>query len=144
MTTKIPLYQKLAIAISARNEADIDTLLNYLDYFLQELDCGWLEPLEKRWMKGGIFNNNRCTVDQDQYKKLIIRSSFYKKDENGNPTVWSLNAQKGSQEIDFVVTVKPSLVCGIELAITGRFGMDRHWLKDFLYENFHYALTQTI
>ena len=134
MTTKIPLYQKLARAISARNEADINTLLSSLDSFLQALDCEWLDPLEN-----GLFNNNRCTVDQDQYKKLIIRSSFYKKDENGNPTVPYCFGG-----IDFKVTVKPSLVCGIELAITGRFGRDRHWLKDFLYENFHYALTQTI
>ena len=138
MTTKIPLYQKLARAISARNEgsgnlADIDTLLSSLDSFLQALDCEWME------LKNGVIIQHRCTVDQDQYKNLIIRSSFYK---NGNPIVPCCFG--GKDEIDFVVTVKPSLVCGIELAITGKFGRERYWLEDYLYEIFHYALTQTI
>ncbi len=71
-----------------------------------------LDHLVNNYLPSGSGIDSGCTIDNQKSDNLIIYSSFHKMDDNGMYDGW----------IDFTVRVKPSLIFGTTLTITGNFG----------------------
>jgi len=128
MTKQRLVYKQLARSIHAKanctesgNEKWYNKHSMVIDYIV------------KNYLPSGSGIDSGCTINNEKYKVLEIESSFHVMDEYGYYDGW----------IDFIVKVKPSLEFGFDLQITGNFGKHQD-LKEYLYQIFDYALTETI
>lgn len=76
----------------------------------------------------GFDNGTKLDVDASNADKLVFTTAYHHMDEGGGYDGWT----------DHTVTVKPSLVGGFNLKISGR---NRNDIKDYIGETFQHALT---
>ena len=123
-----PLYQELASAVQAR--------LNCI----ASSDSEWegkheerIEALVKNHLPSGSGIDSGTAIDLDKStgEKLVLTLSYHHMDEMGGYDGWT----------EHTITVRPSLLFGIDLTISGR---DRNRIKDYLYEVYQYALTREV
>ena len=90
------------------------------------------ETITKRYMPSGAGIDTGTTLDVDSCRdnKLVFNTSFHHMDESGGYDGWT----------DHTVTVKPSLVHGLDITISGR---DRNDIKSYLHDVFDMALRTT-
>jgi hypothetical protein len=79
----------------------------------------------------GFDNGSTIYLDQSSADKIVLATSFHHMDENGSYDGWT----------DHKVTVKPSLVFGFTLTVSGR---NRNDMKDYIAETFEYCLSQEL
>ena len=103
-----PLYQQLATRIDAFHRcAETDNA----EWYEKHLDA-ILAMVDYLPHGSGIDGDTRIDLERSNGNKIIITSQYHAMDDNGYYDGW----------IDFTITVKPSLMFGIELNITGNFG----------------------
>ena len=92
-----------------------------------------LKILCKNFLPHGSGVNIGCDVDLEHSRpnRIIITFAFHHMDEHGYYDGWT----------EHKCIIKPDLRFGIDIRITGR---DRNHVKDYLYELFNHAITQTI
>lgn len=78
---------------------------------------------------GGIDNGTSIDVDNCTADKLVFATAFHHMDENGYYDGWT----------DHTIAVKPSLIGGITLRISGP---NRNDIKDHLHDVYHSWLTE--
>jgi len=125
---KRKVYQKLASTINARMNCKKSGNTLWYDRHLDTI-----EDIQKNHLPYGSGIDTGCIVNNEKFETLVIESSFHTMDEQGGYDRW----------IDFKVTVKPSLLSGIDLKIVGNFGKNQD-LKDYLHEVFNMALTAEV
>ena len=81
----------------------------------------------------GIDGQTTVDIEKSGRSRIILYSEYHAMNEVGFYDGW----------IDFKVTVKPDLVTGLDVIVTGRFGKYSD-LKDGLASDYDYALTQEI
>lgn len=79
----------------------------------------------------GIDCGTKIDLDKSSGEKLVFTFGFHHMNEGGYYDGWT----------EHTLTVKSSLQFGIELTISGR---NRNYIKEYLYDTYRYALTQTI
>lgn len=91
------------------------------------------EQLTREYLPSGGGFDSGTTLDLERSREdwIVFQTSVHHMDEHGSYDGWTKHT----------VTVRPSLVHGIVLTISGR---NRNDIKDHLYETFHHALTQEI
>ena len=118
--------QKLALSTDARLTCIKKDNVEWRDKHEDAIE----EIVKNRLPSGsGIDSGNKFNFEKSTGEKLVIDSSFHAMDENGYYDGW----------IDYSVTVKPSLMHGIVLGISGSFGK-RQDIKDMLYDLYRDAL----
>lgn len=91
-----------------------------------------LRRLEKLLPSGsGIDCGTKLDLDKSTDEKIVLSFSFHHMDESGGYAGWT----------EHTVTVRPSLVFGFTLKISGR---DRNQVKDYLHDVYHCALTEIV
>jgi len=75
----------------------------------------------------GIDSGTTLDFDKSSGSKLVFSTSYHHMTEDGMYDGWT----------EHVVTVKPSLMFGFDLAISGR---DRNDIKEYLHEVYHDTL----
>jgi len=126
------LYQILASSVQARlNCLKGPYTDEVLDWTVKHTDT--IETLVKNFMPSGsgIDCGTKIDLDQSTGEKLVFHFSYHHMNENGMYDGWTEHS----------LIVKPSLAFGINLTIKGR---NRDEIKDYLYETYHCALTDTI
>jgi hypothetical protein len=99
----------------------------------------WLDKHEttldifERWLPSGSGIDCGTTIDREATtrNKLVLKFSYHHMNDNGMYCGWS----------EYKFTVKPCLLFGIELTISGR---DKNGLKDYLYEVYSHALQSLV
>jgi hypothetical protein len=79
----------------------------------------------------GIDNGTTFDFDKSNGEKLVFSFDYHHMNENGMYDGWT----------NHVLTVRPSLVFGFTLSFSGR---DRNDIKEYLYQEYEHALSQTI
>lgn len=89
-----------------------------------------LEEMCKRIMPSGGGFDCGTTIDLDKStgERLIFSTSFHHMDINGGYDGWT----------EHTITVKPSLIHGILITISGR---NKNDIKEYIHDSFHLALT---
>lgn len=89
-----------------------------------------LDELVSHYLPSGSGFDDGTKLDRakSSASKLVFHTSFHHMNGDGFYDGWTAHT----------VTVKPSLVFGIELTVSGR---DRNEIKDYIAESFHAALT---
>ena len=141
MTSK-PLYQHMASAIDAmqRCKSDADAIRSHApgaphESFLELRDdwaMRWADRLHAMKQElphgSGLDTDWHYVLDKCNANRIVLSTSFHNMDEVGGYCGWS----------DLIVTVKPSLIHGINLRITG----GDSDLKDYLYDILSQALCE--
>ena len=119
-----PLFQRLASLVQARKNAEDSKNAEWVDKHTWAIDA-----LENEHFPSGSGFDNGASLDLavSTHNKLVISTSFHHMNENGYYDGWTYHD----------VIVRPSLVFGFDLRITGR---DRDGIKDYIAEVFHHAL----
>jgi hypothetical protein len=121
------LYQELASRIKAQENCKLTG--NSLWYEKHgEVVSALVEELPHG---SGIDGTN--AIDSCTDSKLVLAGQYHALNENGYYDGW----------YDFRVVVKASLVHGVLVEVTGRFGKYQD-VKDYLAEIFQYALTREV
>jgi hypothetical protein len=120
-----PLYQALASKVSARIHC---ATTGKDEWLLRHRDDA--DALVRERMPSGSGFDNGTTLDWDKStgEKLVFNTAFHHMDEHGGYIGWT----------EHTVTVKPSLMSGIDLTISGR---DRRQIKEYIHECYYLALT---
>lgn len=79
----------------------------------------------------GIDSGTKLDYGRSTPDKLVFTMSFHHMNDSGMYDGWT----------DHSITVKPSLVYGIEIGISGR---NRNDIKDYLGDTYHAALTYVV
>lgn len=127
MLTPTPLYRELSSVLSA------------IDNCRKSGNNSWLDRHESTiktlvdFLPSGSGIDNGVTLDRDAStpEKLVFTFGFHHMNDTGMYDGWTQHT----------LTVKPSLQFGIDIRISGR---DRNQIKDYLYEIFQNALTDTV
>lgn len=120
------LIQAIASAIEARRNCETN---GNKEWFARHTDA--IRSYAKMLPHGcGIDFGCEIDVDKSTGSKVVITTAFHHMNDGGMYDGWT----------DHTVTVRPAFR-GIEIAISGR---NRNQIKDYLYETFDSALTQTI
>lgn len=92
-----------------------------------------LETIVRDFLPSGSGWDNGTTLDRERStpEKLVFVGAFHHMDEHGSYDGWT----------DHTVTVRPSLVFGPTVTVSGR---NRNGIKDYLAEMFQYAVTREI
>ncbi len=127
--TKTPLYRELASVLQAR--ANCARSSDHADWF--DRHSATLRLLVKNYLPSGSGIDSGTTLDVDAStpEKLVFAFGYHHMDENGMYDGWT----------EHTLTVRPSLLSGIDLRISGR---NRNDVKDYLYEIYQYALTSMV
>lgn len=131
---ELTIYRELANRIQARLNC-----INFKDD--QEDAVYWTEHHEKcieslkDLLPSGSGIDSGISIDliNSTGEKIIIDSSFHAMNDSGYYDRW----------IDFSITVTPSLIHGISLKITGRFGKYQD-IREYLYDIFATSLRETV
>jgi hypothetical protein len=123
-----PLYQRIATRIVAMANCEENGNNEWYEKHSKALD-----ELERNELPSGSGIDAGCSINREKsnMKRIVIDSSYHAMDAWGFYGRW----------IDFTVTVKPSLLSGIDLIIKGNFGPDKD-LKDNLYDIFDMSLRE--
>ena len=123
----VPLYVAIARRLQQRanllNREDASS-----DGFLQECDAA-LESMARDGLPSGSGFDNGTSIDLQRSNpcRVVLETSFHHMDENGFYDGWT----------DHDVVIRPSLVHGFDLRVTGR---DRNDVKGYIGEAFDDAL----
>ena len=79
----------------------------------------------------GIDSGVKIDWEHSSGEKIVLDTAFHHMDENGYYDGWTNHS----------VTVRPSLIHGITLSISGR---DKNGIKEYLYDTFSDDLTRTV
>jgi hypothetical protein len=122
-----PLYAVLANLVQARINSGEKHDANGDHWFAIHTES--IDNLVKEHMPSGSGFDSGTTLDLDKStsEKLVFTTSFHHMNDVGMYDGWT----------DHTVTVKPSLMFGISLTISGR---DRNQIKDMMYDMFAEAL----
>ena len=131
---ELTIYRELASRIQARLNC-----INFKDD--QENAVYWTERHEKciESLKdllpsgSGIDSGISIDLSNSTGEKIIIDSSFHAMNDCGYYDRW----------IDFSVTITPSLIHGISLKISGRFGKYQD-IREYLFDIFDDSLKETV
>lgn len=96
--------------VSKKHRTDIETLVR------QHLPSG-----------SGFDNGTHFSFSESTPEKLVFKTAFHHMDEHGYYDGWT----------DHVVTLRPSLVYGFTMKITGR---NRNAIKDYIGDCFYHSL----
>ena len=121
-----PLYQKLASAVDALARCNTrDTVTEWSGIWDSRIATA-----VKEHMPAGAGFDNGTTLDLDSStgEKLVFFTMFHHMHESGFYEGWT----------EHRVTVRPSLIHGFTLAISGR---DRNQIKDYIADCFSAALS---
>jgi hypothetical protein len=125
-----PLYQHFASALNALSNCIASKNTDW-----QSRHESALESLAKEFMPSGSGIDCGTKLDIDASlrdpSRLVFTFSFHHMDESGGYDGWT----------EHKLIVRPSLVFGIDLKITGR---DRNGIKEYLHDVFSSALDQDI
>ena len=120
-----PLYRELADAIQAKKNCQTAGNTEWLDRWDDTIKL-----LVNHLPSGSGISGTTLDEDSSHAEKLVFTFSFYHMNDNGYYDGWT----------EHTLTVTPSFD-GINLRISGR---NRNDIKDYLYEMYHYALTQDV
>ena len=131
---ELTIYRELANRIQARLNC-----INFKDD--QENAVYWTEHHEKcieslkDLLPSGSGIDSGISIDliNSTGEKIIIDSSFHAMNDGGYYDRW----------IDFSVTITPSLIHGISLKISGRFGKYQD-IREYLFDVFYDSLRETV
>ena len=79
----------------------------------------------------GIDNGTKLLIDDCKDNLLVLQVGYHHMDDAGGYDGWT----------EHIVKARPSFIHGIELSISGR---DRNAIKEYLYDVYRSALTQTV
>ena len=120
-----PLYVLVASALQAyENCQNMENLTPW--------ESIWLDRLEKELPAflpsgSGFDAGSTLDIDVSSPEKLVFLTSFHHMNEHGSYDVWT----------DHKITVKPSLVHGFILSVSGS---NRNDIKSYIHETFNYLL----
>jgi len=77
----------------------------------------------------GIDNGTQIDIERSTGEKIVLITSFHHMNSGGYYDGWT----------EHTVVIKPSLIHGIDLLITGK---DRNEIKEYLYQTYWHALTR--
>ncbi len=125
---KRPLYQVLASLVQARINCIESNNTEWRDNHEERI-----EALVKEHMPRGSGFDAGTTLDLDKStgEKLVFKTSYHHMNDYGVYDGWT----------EHVVTVKPSLMYGVNLMISGR---NRRDIKDYMYDVFYDALKEEV
>ena len=126
--TKNKLFRIMASALAARINCiashntewfsrHSDSLTHYASDYLP---CG-----------SGFDSGTTINLDRSTGERIVLETAFHHMDEYGGYDGWT----------DHTITVKPSLLFGFTLTISGP---DRNGIKDYMYEVFQSALSEEV
>lgn len=120
---ELVIYRELANRIQAR--------LNCINKGDQE----WVRQHEEciKSLKDFLPSGSAIDLRNSNGEKIIIDSTFHAMDDGGYYGRW----------IDFSVTITPSLIHGISLKISGRFGKHQD-IREYLFDVFDNSLRETV
>ena len=124
------LYEKIAHLINAIDNCANRTPRN-TEWEDRHTDT--IEQLIKDMMPSGSGIDRGTEIDfyRSTDQKLVFTFGFHHMDEHGGYDGWT----------EHKAIVTPDLAFGMKLKITGR---DRNFIKEYLHETYHYALTQEV
>jgi len=128
MAKERKVYQELSARIKARQ--------NCIDSGNTEWEpkhLAIMEDIQNDFLPSGSGFDRGSIVNTRHSDKLVIETAYHVMDDNGMYDGW----------IDAVVTVKPSLIYGIEISVRGTFGR-RQDIKEYIAETLEEHLTATI
>ena len=120
------LYSELAAAIEARRNCDTANPRNteWFDKWTERIG----ELVNMLPSGSGIDCGTSIDLDASHNEKIVLGLSFHHMNDGGYYDGWTQHH----------IVVTPSFR-GINLRISGR---DRNQIKEYLYETYHYALSQ--
>ena len=129
--SRTPLYRELASLLAARDnclKSDNSDSTEWLDKHTASM-----EYMAENYMPSGagIDCGTKLDLVASKPNRLVFTFSFHHMNDNSMLYRWT----------EHTLIVTPSLTSGIDLRITGR---DRNQVKDYLYETYHWALTQEV
>lgn len=126
MKTQTALYREIASLVQARLNCSRSGNQEWYDKHADSI-----EKLVKDHMPSGSGIDNGTAIDLDEStpNKLVFTFGYHHMDENGYYDGWTHHK----------LVVRPSLVHDIDMKISGE---NRNDIKEYLYDTFHYALTQ--
>jgi hypothetical protein len=129
MENKSELYKVLAAKVEYHNKIKGDTERE--QFYIRNTE--FIEHLTKNFLPSGGGIDTGCTVNLElsNENKLVINFSYHFMNDNGYYDGW----------IDYVLIIRPSLADGFTMRIVGK---NRNDIKDYLYETFHYCLSQLV
>lgn len=125
--TKRPLYREIASRLQAR----LNCIGANNGEWEHKHNCWLLDAVKNGPSGAGIDCGTKLDIDASTPEKLVFDVSFHHMNDVGMYDGWT----------EHVVTVRASLVSGIDIRISGR---DRNEIKDYLHEVYHYWLTQEV
>jgi len=122
------LYVEIASLIGARarcmspgaNESQRD----WVDRYAERLEWIARNVLPSG---SGIDSGTKIDLDRSTEEKIVLTCGYHHMNEGGYYAGWT----------EHTITVRPSLVCGITIKVSGR---DRNSIKDYLHTQFLYVL----
>ena len=123
------LYKKLARTIDARNNCIKNNNQEWQDRHEDTIQ----QLIEMLPHGSGLDGTWKIDIGQSGDQKIILYMSYHAMDENGFYDGW----------INFMLTIKPSLMFGFNLNIKGNFGKYQG-IKDYLYDALESAIRQEI
>jgi hypothetical protein len=132
---ELTIYRELANRIQARlnciNWVRKDDQENAVYRAGQHEKC--IESLKDLLPSGSGIEGISIDLSNSTGEKIIIYSSFHSMNDGGYYDRW----------IDFSVTITPSLINGISLKISGRFGKYQE-IREYLFDVFDDSLRETV
>jgi hypothetical protein len=119
-----PIYQMLSNALQAKENCAKSDNSEWLVRWQTRID----NLMQETAPSGSGIDSGTQLDDFSTSEKLVFHTSFHHMDESGCYDGWT----------DHGVTVKASLLHGIDIRITGR---NRNDIKDYLHDVFHSWLT---
>ena len=124
--TKRPLYREIAALITAIGNCKKSGNNEWFDKHNERLDA----LLELLPSGSGVDNGTKLQMQSCTAQKLVFTFGFHHMNDVGMYDDWT----------EHTLTVNPSFD-GIDLHISGR---NKNDIKEYLYETYHYALTQEV
>ncbi len=124
--TKRPLYREIAALLQAIANCRKAGNHEWLEKHSERLE----ELVDMLPSGSGIDNGTKLDADASGPHKLVFTLGYHHMNDAGMYDGWT----------EHKLTVTPSFD-GIDLHISGR---DRNGIKEYLYETYHYALTQEV
>jgi hypothetical protein len=120
----VPLYRRLATLVSAISNCERSGNVAWGDKHKVLLEHLVRENMPNG---GGFDNGTKFDIEASTPEKLVFNTSFHHMDDFGGYDGWT----------EHRVSVKPSLMFGFHLVVSGR---NRNEIKDYIYEAFENAL----
>ena len=127
MLNKKPLYQRLAIALKAKEDCDESGNMEWFHKWDNMID-----NIIDNYMPHGSGIDAETTLLTQSENVIRFQSAFHTMTD-GYYGRW----------IDYTVTIKPDFIHDIDLLIVGDFGQFQD-IKEYLYELYYEALTRIV